>query len=363
MNDKGKKIHHEIGSYFWLEDQPDHQKTADYNKWLPICDDSALTFSGRGAITTALEDILCSRRITRIYMPSYCCESMLQPFWANGIEIEYYEVTFENGEFHYKFEFNKKAELALVMSYFGFSTYMAHDLIEHLSNKGICVIEDITHSLFNKYPSSEKSDYIVASLRKWFPIPTGGWVGKKDGNIVHKPYICGDNYVNGKIDGMKEKCDYLNGIVKDKNNYLRLQGEFESLLDKINHTLSIDKVSREILLSLDIADIAKKRRSNASILYSKIQEIDDKRITLPKFNSKEDVPLFLPVFLKNADRDSLRACLLNKDIYCPVHWPDLPDTIGIINKRELSLICDQRYDCIDMDKIVDVIHEWTERDL
>ena len=77
-----------------------------------------------------------------------------------------------------------------------------------------------------------------------------------------------------------------------------------------------------------------------------------------------EVPLVFPVIAKSSEiRDSVRKHLIDNDIYCPVHWP-LPNNMGFdckaldYSKRELSIVCDQRYDLVDMQRIIDVMKEY-----
>ena len=50
------------------------------------------------------------------------------------------------------------------------------EYIKRFKEKGKIIIEDITHSILSEKRYSEYSDYLVGSLRKWFPISTGGIV-------------------------------------------------------------------------------------------------------------------------------------------------------------------------------------------
>ena len=75
------------------------------------------------------------------------------------------------------------------------------------------VIEDITHSLLMRDSASKESDYVVASLRKWFAIPTGGWIGKRNGVLAEKPSLDSNHAVVGKVAAMCDKYAYLKGRI------------------------------------------------------------------------------------------------------------------------------------------------------
>ena len=65
------------------------------------------------------------------------------------------------------------------------------------------------------------------------------------------------------------------------------------------------------------------------------------------------VPLFVPIFVESK-RDNIHEILHRNNIFCPIHWPvdwqkDYPGmVVSNIYFKELSLICDQRYDEEDM---------------
>ena len=295
--DGGKKVdgmtYSEIGSYFWLDDQ-EQKPASGETAWLPSVQDSCFTFSGRNAIDVALRDLLKTRSIHCVYMPSYSCVSMHQPFLDKGMKIEFYRVGFENGAFTYELPKADKNSIVLIMSYFGLNTGAEREAIRTLHAGGAVVIEDITHSLLRGYAASEESDYLVASLRKWFAVPTGGWVGKRAGTIAEKPALDSNHAVKDKIAGMKEKYGYLTGKVDSKENFLLTQAKFDNDLIHVDKMLKIDDVSLGILRETDVQAVADRRRKNARILMEGLRGLEG--LTLPEFDPENDTPLFLPVF-------------------------------------------------------------------
>lgn len=365
-SDGGKKVaemtYSEIGSYYWLNEL-NSDNTSDNKEfnWLPSMEDSCFTFSGRNAIDLALRDILSNHNIKRVYAPSYSCVSMLQSFIDRELDVEFYNVGYHNGIFTYEIPKINRDSIVLVMSYFGLGIDSAHEAVKAFSGQGAVVIEDITHSLLRETSCSEFSDYCVASLRKWFAIPTGGWVGKKQGMLIEKPDLDSNHAVTEKISGMKEKYKYLIGEVKNKENFLLTQAKFDNDLIHVDRMLKIDDTSISILRTTDVNAVVQKRRSNVFTLMQGLKQLDGKILTLPTIDFEVDTPLFLPIFLKTGERDALRNHLIGKGIYCPVHWPEVMGASVGIRSNELSLICDQRYNEGDMNAIVDAIQEWYQR--
>lgn len=124
----------------------------------------------------------------------------------------------------------------------------------------------------------------------------------------------------------------------------------------------------DLVKHLDVNVIRTRRRTNAEFLLEGLSNELAIDVIYPIFTtlSKDDVPLFIPVLIKNQPlRDSLRKYLTTHDIYCPIHWPVTsyhiltPKTQNIYN-RELSIVCDQRYDLLDMRRIINTIREFFE---
>jgi len=360
-NDGGEKMadmtYSEIGSYFWL-DGKEKNLSEDKIDWLPSVEDNCFAFSGRNAIDVALRDILKDKDVDRVLAPSYCCVSMLQSFIDRGLKVQFYDVSYKDGAFTYQVPTADDHTIVLIMSYFGLDTAEAHRQIEEIKKSGAVVIEDITHSLLHKSPASDRSDYLVASLRKWFAIPTGGWVGKRVGQLTEKPNMDSNHAVEEKIAAMHEKYDYLTGKIDSKEDFLLAQAKFDNDLIHVDRMLKIGDTSLGIIRRTDIEAVIEQRRKNAAVLLNGLKDLDGKVLTLPTVDLEADTPLFLPIFMETEDRDALRKHLIDKCIYCPIHWPEVMGAEVGVRANELSLICDQRYSEGDMRAIVDEIHVW-----
>ena len=114
----------EIGSDFWIEDNKIEQyKVQNNNKIIYL-------LSGRTAIDCALQLIEKSKKINKVYFPSYCCQSMIDPFTDRGIDIEFYTVSFKDGQLIYEIDCEKECDIFFAMNYFGFSQYGMDYFIE-----------------------------------------------------------------------------------------------------------------------------------------------------------------------------------------------------------------------------------------
>lgn len=329
----------EIGSEF-------HKEVAQKGNGLVFPLQGVFTFSGRTALEIVLKKIPEAKKAL---LPSYCCDSMIEPFIKTGIELDYYPVYYENG-LKVDLKIPEDIDVLVWCNYFGFRLTMP-DISEFVKKGGI-IIEDITHSFFSPHPYHQQSHYYVASLRKWEPIVCGGFCASVNGDLLDtqlKPPP--KEFVDLKITAMKMKADYL--LKPDAAK----KAQFLSMFDKSNRWirnnysgLSIDSGSMKYLDCVDMIKQKKTRVRNARILYKGLKKVQF------LFPEKDMVcPLFVPIVLPN--RDEVRSVLINNNIYCPIHWPKPKNCESNLYDHELSIICDQRYNEDDMERIISVLQE------
>jgi len=339
----------EIGSEFWSINLLDYENNLDY---LNIGKDNKLLMSGRTAIDYVLNEINDTKKI--VYMPNYCCESMIQPFIDNNYIIKYYDIDIINNK--YNIDCDIDCSIFFAMSYFGYNESNMDTYIERFNQRNIIVIEDITHRLLSKKNHCNKSTYLIGSLRKWFPIITGGIAV----NLISKfknttyDYKFNSEFIELKIKAMNLKKAYIENKINDKSEYLALFNETNCMIENYQN-MQIDNISINILKHLDINEIKNKRINNCKLIENKL--INNKNIKLLYKYNDGDCPLFVPILLEN--RDSIREELIKNNIYCPVHWPNFNDFNNKIYNKELSLICDQRYSSDDVinyiDKLINIV--------
>lgn len=355
----------EIGSEFWLENFNKYEN-CKFDNLFDLGKDISYLFSGRTAIDYVLEDI--GNHIKKVYMPSYLCNSMMQPFFDRNINIEFYEVIIKNNGLKYVIDYEKQVDVFFATSYFGFLNTAMDFAIKNFKAKNIIVIEDITHRLLCEQNYCKKADYLIASIRKWFPLPSGGLAVKRCGYFNKQLLSVPPSFlINTKIKAMKKKADYIKNHNLDatfKREYLALFSHFNKCLKKFYKGKKIDERSKKLLLTIDIINAKKKRRENASFLYKALKKYKYIKPLFNEINFKNDCPLFFPLKINNLKlRDLLKEYLIDNKIYCPNHWP-ISENIMLNNKTkkiynvELSLVCDQRYNINDMIRIVNTIKDF-----
>ena len=330
-------INGEIGSEFWAV--PIAEKKTNI-----FPENTQWFLSGRSALQVILDEIKGFCRT--VAMPSWCCDSMIKPFIDAGIEVHFYPVYWDNKlVINLCFEY----DILFLMDYFGYSSKKPD-----LSGYDGVVIRDITHSIFSdKY---DDADYYFGSLRKWCGIWTGGYTWTNDGHSLR--FVEKDNkeYVQLRKKAMLQKKAYIERkiIGESEKQYLEFFASAEEMLE--NKGIA-SAAYRDVILAskLDSQFIIRQRRSNANILRRAFYEW----LIFPDM-TENDCPLFVPVLIPNGKRDALRQYLIEKDIYCPIHWPismyhKLNEDMEYIYKNELSFICDQRYTEIDMKRIIKTV--------
>lgn len=315
--------------------------------------DYTYTFSGRTAIETVLKN---ESNIRKIMLPSYCCDSMIEPIRSQGIEVCFYPVRYNNG-LQIDLKIERNVDAILWCDYFGFKLEMP-DFTEFIKNGGI-IIEDITHSFFSENQYNKQSQYLVGSLRKWEPILCGGFCAAVNKELLYKPTeLPTQEFLYKKKRAMLLKKDYLEGNTDiEKNEFLNYFSESNAWLAKHYSELAMDEESIAFLNCADSEKHILQRKENAKTLYDGL-----KNCKIIKFLFQEEdmkCPLFVPILVNDRNRDNLRRKLIENDIYCPIHWPKPNEKCeSNLYDLELSLICDQRYTKKDMQRIIEIIKKY-----
>lgn len=348
----------EIGSEYWINRNEKYEEISELPYWLKRFGNTYLTSSGRGAISLALDQF--EPKVKKALLPSYICESVITPFVKAGYELIFYDLDECFAPININMD-NTDIGVFLHMGYYGLPTNRNLEcLISKLRSKSVIIIEDITHTMFSNYLGLIENDFIVGSIRKWFGIPSGGFLASNR-IIEDKLAVQPKKILESRINGLYNKYEYIQTMNKSlKEDYLRDFRKAEKLLDDDVNYYRIDELSQKIIINIDSNILINRRISNYNFLLEHLKNVNEIDIIFKELN--ENVcPIFFPIYVKS-DRDSLRLYLAKKDIYCPIHWPvpePIKDHLVIRTKKIydsiLSIPCDQRYGTKDMSKIKDAI--------
>ena len=144
----------EIGGYFQLDqliDKPYHENLVELN-------------TGRNSLLYLVE----AKKISKVYLPYFLCNSMSDMLGKYGINFEYYHI---GKDFLPVFEEKlKEDEYLYIVNYYG---QIADDVIRMFKEKHSNIILDNTQSFFQKSFSDIDTIY---SCRKYFGVPDGAYL-------------------------------------------------------------------------------------------------------------------------------------------------------------------------------------------
>jgi hypothetical protein len=380
----------EIGGFFEFPkfDSIDNHHSSTYHYLINLYENYSFFRDGRQAIKAVLQntDEIKNRPC---YLPSYLPDSVIQPFKEMSLNISFF-----GHEDPLKPILNTDIDNSLIffIDYFGTESVSNQEIRELLDRDNI-VIMDLSHSIFDKNRFSIKHNdyYLIASLRKIFPIPDGGIVYHNNekffsSDIFPKGYeseleamalkyldLNGINVGNvptqddKKLDSVFEASyakkpvgfnKYLEAI---KKHYLALHHEYE--LKKQQKQVipqNIPAISLYILHNISHSNIINTRAKNLKFMY---ENIIYKNLFVFNF---EDIksPYLLPLrFTSENERDFVKNSLIRDDIYPPILW-DIEEFVPYeyiyeheLSKRMLTLPIDQRYKPEELSKAANIINQ------
>ena len=172
--------------------------------------------SGRGALWFILEDMAATRPVERVWLPAYCCESMIQPFAQRGLDIRFYPVGPEEATVPALGE----GDVLLLLDFFGYRREENRKLARRAQAAGAAVIYDATHKLDGHPAAEAHADYSFCSFRKWFYCNDAVAV-KHTGTFLSDVGGPHARYTALRNKAAVEKARYLRGEGGDKGAFLQ----------------------------------------------------------------------------------------------------------------------------------------------
>lgn len=313
--------------------------------------------SGRTGLRFIAEEL--KGRASAICLPDYSCGSMVAPFVAEGFEATFYDA------FDLRVAADaiadSRAEVVLAMDYFGFLAEETLGFATRCKEAGKILIVDATQTAFSRAATYESADYVVVSYRKWFDALCAD-VYAKDGFRAPASRETNREYVETWRAAAELKARYLKGLHGDKQAFLTMFADANRRLDDDYAGYAADVDEANAVRAVDSVALRKARRENAEFLTREVKRLAatfDVRLLFEEIGA-EDCPLFVPIFIAEDKRDATRQEMIKNAVYCPVHWPidaRYPYSDASQRKKELSLICDQRYGVEDMRRQIEVLEQ------
>ena len=308
--------------------------------------------TGRSALAVIASHLARTAANSTVWLPAYCCESMVAPFLRKHLPVRFYSVGARLDRIDAD---PTPGDTLLFIHYFGFRNHTALGRLEGFRSGGVRVIEDCVHAALSTGIGAH-GDYALTSLRKLLPQPDGALLSSREA-IVVDVNTPDEAFVSARIVGKLWR-----GAGIPAETFLPLLEQSERrLADDSPRTMSW--ISCQLLSHCDLPTVAAQRRANFTDLWHGLTEIASHVGVEPLFPQLEigEVPSGFPVIIKLGRRDLVRSHLAERAIFCPIHWKLAHLTVGAFPEEHslsasmLTLPIDQRYDAIDMKVMLDVL--------
>ncbi|MBR5698186.1 MAG: hypothetical protein IKX44_06140 [Prevotella sp.] len=312
-----------IGGYFSLE-LPLHE---EYHK------EAIKLNTGRNC----LEYILRSRKYSKVYIPYYSCDVLLEPFRKLGIEYTFYRINIE-------FEIAevialKENEALLYINYFGLKQNYVSSLAGEYSSQ---LIVDNTQAFYAKPIEGIDTFY---TCRKFFGVPDGA-------------YLYTDHPLDDDIeqDVSWERMDFLTKRIdlSPEDGYSDFRQQSHDLIGQRIKRMS--RLTERFMQSIGYDAVAARRRDNFNCLHKHLSESNQLHLS---FND-DAVPMIYPYL---TSKEGLREYLIQNKVFVAKYWPNVLELSNFKTEYELAnkvvaIPCDQRYEKDEMLFILKTIDLW-----
>jgi hypothetical protein len=286
---------------------------------------------GVNSARNALVYLLYARRINKLYIPYYLCNSVSGVCEREGFAYEYYNIGNDLLPI-----FDKElgeGEYLYVVNYFG---QLDDGVILSLKARYGNLILDNVQAFFHKPIEGIDTLY---SCRKFFGVPDGGYVST-DAKLVPAPArdvsMNRMKHVLGRFEG-ESASDYY-------GDFRANDDAFETLELRL-----MSRLTENIMNAVDYDRVKKAREENFAALDSLLGDKNGLKVRLPAG------PYAYPFYCKGGM--AIKKALAAKKIFVPTLWPEVAEMgqelESDLAQNILPLPCDQRYGKEDMERIAE----------
>lgn len=280
-----------------------------------------------------------------VLLPALACDSMVHPFEQYGHVIKYYRLNPDYSIDLNSLEIGSGSALFLYMEYFGKQAIKDIDLENLRKKENIVFIEDRTHNLLWERQSAFQPDYVMASLRKWLPIPDGGLLWGK----ISKPLNDETTFSTTRLKAQCMRHEFLGcGDETIKTEYRKIFSTVSDIMDR-DEPSAMSAYSYALAKDTDWDELKSVRQANAEALISALQ-------VSPYISLIQEKPGFSDLYVAFTvpNRDEIQTRLSKLGIFNTIIWPltkEQKNICGVAKYTEENMLaapCDQRYKVEDM---------------
>lgn len=309
-----------IGGYFELE----LRKGEHYHK-------HALRLN---TARNCFEYILRARRYTKVYIPYYTCDVMLEPLKKCNVAYVFYHIN-EQLEPVESYQL-QPTEAFLYTNYYGLKQRCVERLAEQYGKQ---LIVDNAQAFFAEPLEGIDTFY---SARKFFGVADGA-------------YLYTDTQLDMELEQDQSYQRMAHLLIRvdvgAEAGYGKFRKNDDSLID--NPIRLMSNLTEKILCSIDYESAKQLRRSNYMLLAEQLSLKNGIYLTM----DDDAVPMVYPYV---TDDSTLRQRLIQNRIYVATYWPNVEKDGSfedILRKELLPLPTDQRNHSTTITKILEVINE------
>ena len=282
-----------------------------------------------------LEYILRVRKYSKVYIPYYTCEAVLEPFTKLNLAYEFYHINLD-------FELADEIvlgdnEALLYTNYYG----LKQRYTEKLANKyGQRLIVDSTQAFYAKPISGIDTFY---TCRKFFGVPDGAYLyidKLLDMELEQDTSYDRMTFLTKRIDLSPET-----GYQDFQDVSKKMSGQPIKKMSKLTHCM---------MQGIDYETVARRRRVNYEMLHQVLGH--ENNLVLPL--EDDAVPMVYPNLMPIK---GLREKLIENRIFVARYWPNVleltnPDDIDYWLAFQMQpLPIDQRYSEEEMKRIIAIL--------
>jgi len=276
----------------------------------------------------ALIYLVKSKKIKKLYIPYYLCDSISNVLDKKSIQYEYYNI-----DKNFNPIFDKillKNEYLYIVNYYG---QISNDNIILFKNKFHNIILDNTHAFFQNPVLDVDTIY---SCRKFFGVPDGAY-------LYTDSVLREELEIDYSKDRMKHILGRFEGTASDYYNEFNKNDEYFKELP----IRSMSKLTKNLLGAIDYVNTIKCRNINFKYLYDNLK--NENIIEVQSLKGAFAYPLYTKKSIE------IRTELIKEKIYIPTLWPNVVEYSNLDSVEYnyalniLPLPCDQRYNLVDME--------------
>lgn len=299
---------------------------------LPLLHDGAIALN---CARNALAYLIKARKIKRILIPKFLCDSVQKVCEREGVQVKYYSI---NKDFLPVDVLLEPDEYLYIVNFYG---QISNELLGEFADKYQRVIVDNVQAYFQDPIPGVDTIY---TCRKFFGVADGA-------------FLYTDVSLNYELE-TDESFDRMRFLL---GRFERTASEFYSeyvLNNDLFESAPIKKMSKltdNLLRAIQYEDVKRRRTENFRILHGAFCNMNKLDLTVP------EGAFMYPLYIDGGAE--LRKKLQKKQVYIPTLWPDVFDVCEMseieydMAANILPIPCDQRYGEESILNLIKIIKE------